>query len=46
MPIDSLVLLTPLPVRPPVLPPRGAAVDRPTLHVFILGGIIYTREDI
>nr|GEU38261.1 copia protein [Tanacetum cinerariifolium] len=28
------------------LPPRGAAVARPALRVVILGGIIYTREDI
>ncbi|GJR22475.1 reverse transcriptase domain-containing protein [Tanacetum coccineum] len=39
----SLVLLAPLPTRPPVPPPRGAAVDRLALHVVILGGIIYTR---
>ncbi|GJU52363.1 hypothetical protein Tco_1226077 [Tanacetum coccineum] len=31
---------------PPVLPPYGVAVARPALHVIILGGIIYTREDI
>ncbi|GKB26427.1 hypothetical protein Tco_0865828 [Tanacetum coccineum] len=38
-------LLAPLPTRPPVPPPRGAAVDRPALHVVILGGILYTREN-
>ncbi|GJW06064.1 hypothetical protein Tco_1568487 [Tanacetum coccineum] len=42
----SPVLPHPLPVRPPVLPPHGATVDRPALCVVILGGIIYTREDI
>nr|GFB97552.1 hypothetical protein [Tanacetum cinerariifolium] len=35
-----------LPVHLPVLLPRGAAVDRPALHVILLGGIIYMREDI
>ncbi|GKD04257.1 hypothetical protein Tco_1179231, partial [Tanacetum coccineum] len=46
MPVGSLVLPPPLPVCPPVLPPRGAAVDRYALRVIILGGIIYMREDI
>ncbi|GJT97017.1 hypothetical protein Tco_1092535 [Tanacetum coccineum] len=40
------ILPPPLPVRPPVLPPRGAVVDRPALRVIILGDIIYTRENI
>nr|GEW37271.1 reverse transcriptase domain-containing protein [Tanacetum cinerariifolium] len=34
------------PVRPPVLPPRGATVCRPELRVVILGDIVYTREGI
>ncbi|GKF49237.1 hypothetical protein Tco_0142488, partial [Tanacetum coccineum] len=34
-----------LSVRPPILPPRGAAVARPALHVVIRGGTIYTREN-
>ncbi|GJS57796.1 serine/threonine-protein kinase HT1-like protein [Tanacetum coccineum] len=46
LPVGSPVLPPPLLVRPPVLLPRGAAVDRPTLYVVILGGILYTREDI
>ncbi|GJX96554.1 ribonuclease H-like domain-containing protein [Tanacetum coccineum] len=41
-----LVLQSPLPVRLPVLPPRGAEVARPALRVVILGGIIHTGEDI
>ncbi|GJY57906.1 hypothetical protein Tco_0457798 [Tanacetum coccineum] len=39
------ILLALLPTRPPVPPPHGAAVDRPALRVIILGGIIYTREN-
>nr|GEU68904.1 hypothetical protein [Tanacetum cinerariifolium] len=35
-----------LPVRPPVLPPRGATVCWPTLCVVILGGIVYAKEDV
>ncbi|GJY19009.1 hypothetical protein Tco_0390500 [Tanacetum coccineum] len=35
-----------LPPPLPVLPPRGAAVDRPALRVIILGDIVYTRENI
>ncbi|GJT85805.1 putative ribonuclease H-like domain-containing protein [Tanacetum coccineum] len=42
---SSLVLLAPLPPRLPIPPPRNAAVDRPALRVVILGGIIYTREN-
>ncbi|GKD46482.1 hypothetical protein Tco_1271127, partial [Tanacetum coccineum] len=41
-----LVLPPPLRVRPPVLPPRGEVVARPTLHVIILGEIFNTREEI
>ncbi|GJZ23091.1 hypothetical protein Tco_0560550 [Tanacetum coccineum] len=40
------ILPPPLPVRPPVLPPRGATVDRPALRVIILGDIVYMRENI
>ncbi|GJR01182.1 hypothetical protein Tco_0524166 [Tanacetum coccineum] len=32
--------------RPPVAPPRDSAASRPALRVLILGGIIYTRENI
>ncbi|GKG54658.1 hypothetical protein Tco_0560313, partial [Tanacetum coccineum] len=46
LPLGSLVLPTPLLVRPPVLPPRGAAVDQLAHCVVILGGIIYMRENI
>ncbi|GJU49404.1 hypothetical protein Tco_1218959 [Tanacetum coccineum] len=46
LPLGSPVLPPPLPVRPPILSPRGAAVDQLALCVVILGGIIYTREDI
>ncbi|GJX43775.1 hypothetical protein Tco_0260451, partial [Tanacetum coccineum] len=46
LPSRSLVLPPPLPVGPPVLLPRGAAVDQHALRVVILGGIIYTRDDI
>nr|GEV46209.1 hypothetical protein [Tanacetum cinerariifolium] len=46
LPVGSLVLPPHLPVHPPVLLPRGAAVDRPGLRVIILGDIIYMREDI
>ncbi|GJY10734.1 hypothetical protein Tco_0378919 [Tanacetum coccineum] len=35
-----------IPVRPPFLPPCVAAVAWPALRVIILGGIIYTKEDI
>ncbi|GJR85772.1 ribonuclease H-like domain-containing protein [Tanacetum coccineum] len=42
LPLSSLVLLHHLPVHPPC----GAVVDRPALRVVILGGIIYTRENI
>ncbi|GJU43619.1 reverse transcriptase domain-containing protein [Tanacetum coccineum] len=41
----SLVLLAPLPTHPPIPPSCGATVDQPALRVFILGGIIYTREN-
>nr|GEX75179.1 hypothetical protein [Tanacetum cinerariifolium] len=46
LPVGSPVLPPPQPVRPHVLPPRSATVDRPALCVVIFGGIIYTREDI
>nr|GEV27087.1 hypothetical protein [Tanacetum cinerariifolium] len=46
MSVGSPVLPPPLQVRPLILPPRDAVVDRPALHVVILGGIIYIREDI
>ncbi|GKB46771.1 hypothetical protein Tco_0897524, partial [Tanacetum coccineum] len=45
MPLGSLVLPPPLPVRPPVLLPCGAVVARPALCVVILRGIVYARED-
>ncbi|GKF47088.1 hypothetical protein Tco_0136890 [Tanacetum coccineum] len=45
MPLGSLVLPPPLPVRPPVLLPCGAVVARPALCVVILSDIIYTRDD-
>ncbi|GKE88374.1 hypothetical protein Tco_1565849, partial [Tanacetum coccineum] len=51
--LGSLVCPLPLPLGPLVLPPPllvrppgGAAVDRHALRVVILGGIIYTRENI
>ncbi|GJY67782.1 hypothetical protein Tco_0470764 [Tanacetum coccineum] len=43
-PLGPLPLL-PLPTRSPVSPPRDSATGRPTLQVLILGGIIYTREN-
>ncbi|GJR41157.1 hypothetical protein Tco_1216841 [Tanacetum coccineum] len=45
-PGQPLVLPPTLPVRPPFLPPCVAAVAWPALRVIILGGIIYTKEDI
>ncbi|GJV88989.1 probable plastid-lipid-associated protein 4, chloroplastic [Tanacetum coccineum] len=39
------VLPPPLPARLPVPPPHDAATGRSTLWVVILGGIIYTREN-
>ncbi|GJU92821.1 hypothetical protein Tco_1317577 [Tanacetum coccineum] len=38
-------LLAPHTTRPSIPPPCGAAVDRHALCVVILGGIIYTREN-
>ncbi|GKB83575.1 hypothetical protein Tco_0950470 [Tanacetum coccineum] len=38
--------LPPLPTRTPVPPPNDSAVGRLALWVLILGGIIYTRENI
>ncbi|GKB67437.1 hypothetical protein Tco_0928849, partial [Tanacetum coccineum] len=40
----SLALPAPLPTHPPVIPPRGAAADRPALRVLILGGIIHIKK--
>nr|GFB36280.1 reverse transcriptase domain-containing protein [Tanacetum cinerariifolium] len=42
----TVILLPPLPNRPPIPPPRGAAGDRPAHCVVILGGIIYMKENI
>nr|GEZ03680.1 uncharacterized mitochondrial protein AtMg00810-like [Tanacetum cinerariifolium] len=41
-----LPLPPPLPTRPPVPPPRDLATGRLALLVLILGGIIYTTENI
>ncbi|GKC58293.1 hypothetical protein Tco_1085891, partial [Tanacetum coccineum] len=40
-----LTFLPPLPARPPVPPPHDSVASRPALQVIILGGMIYTREN-
>ncbi|GJX71805.1 hypothetical protein Tco_0308976 [Tanacetum coccineum] len=43
--IIHLIIPPPLPAHPPVPPPRDTVAGRPALRVVILGGIIYTREN-
>ncbi|GKG05613.1 hypothetical protein Tco_0325699, partial [Tanacetum coccineum] len=45
LPSLRLLPLSPLPTYSPVPPPNDSAASRPTLRVHILGGIIYTREN-
>ncbi|GKF54693.1 hypothetical protein Tco_0165033, partial [Tanacetum coccineum] len=45
LPSLGLLPLPPLLTRSPVPPPSDSVAGRPSLWVLILGGIIYTREN-